>query len=131
MLQSTEFNDVNSQVTHEARHYYFMGGYVFDVSDSTKFKPAFLVKAVEGAPLQVDLTANVMFQDKFVLGGAWRWDAALSGLVGFQANDNWFLGYTYDADSTKLANYNSGSHELFLRYEFIGSKEKIVSPRFF
>jgi hypothetical protein len=72
-----------------------------------------------------------MFQDKFVLGGAWRWDAALSGLVGFQANDNWFLGYTYDADSTKLANYNSGSHELFLRYEFIGSKEKIVSPRFF
>jgi type IX secretion system PorP/SprF family membrane protein len=108
-----------------------MGGYVFDVSDSTKFKPAFLVKAVEGAPLQVDLTANVMFQDKFVLGGAWRWDAALSGLVGFQANDNWFLGYTYDADSTKLANYNSGSHELFLRYEFIGSKEKIVSPRFF
>lgn len=131
MLQSKEFNDINSQVTHEAMHYYFMSGYVFEVSDTTKFKPAFLVKAVEGAPLQVDLTANVMLYDTFVLGGAWRWGAALSGLAGFQVNDNWFIGYTYDADSTKLANYNSGSHELFLRYEFIGKKEQIVSPRFF
>ncbi len=131
MLQSTKFNDINSQVTHEALHYYFVGGYVFELSDSTKFKPAFLVKAVEGAPLQIDLTATFMFYDKFVFGGAWRWDAALSGLAGFQVNDNWFIGYTYDAESTKLANYNSGSHELFLRYEFIGRKEQIVSPRFF
>jgi len=131
MLQSNEFNDNNSQVTHESLHYYFMSGYVFEISESTKFKPAFLVKAVEGAPLQVDLSANFMLNNKFVLGGAWRWEAAMSGLAGFQVNDNWFIGYTYDADSTKLANYNSGSHELFMRYEFIGKKEKIVSPRFF
>jgi type IX secretion system PorP/SprF family membrane protein len=131
MLQSNEFNDINSQVTHESLHYYFMSGYVFEISERTKFKPAFLVKAVEGAPLQVDLSANFMLNNKFVLGGAWRWEAAMSGLAGFQVNDNWFIGYTYDADSTKLANYNSGSHELFMRYEFIGKKEKIVSPRFF
>jgi len=131
MLQSNEFNDNNSQVTHESLHYYFMCGYVFEISEITKFKPAFLVKAVEGAPLQVDLSANFMLNNKFVLGGAWRWEAAMSGLAGFQVNDNWFIGYTYDTDSTKLANYNSGSHELFMRYEFIGKKEKIVSPRFF
>jgi type IX secretion system PorP/SprF family membrane protein len=131
MLQSNEFNDINSQVTHESLHYYFMSGYVFEISESTKFKPAFLAKALEGAPLQVDLSANFMLNNKFVLGGAWRWEAAMSGLAGFQVNDNWFIGYTYDADSTKLANYNSGSHELFMRYEFIGKKEKIVSPRFF
>ena len=131
MLQSNEFNDNNSQVTHESLHYYFMSGYVFEISEITKFKPAFLVKAVEGAPLQVDLSANFMLNNKFVLGGAWRWEAAMSGLAGFQVNDNWFIGYTYDTDSTKLANYNSGSHELFMRYEFIGKKEKIVSPRFF
>jgi type IX secretion system PorP/SprF family membrane protein len=131
MLQSNEFNDINSQVTHESLHYYFMSGYVFEISESTKFKTAFLAKAVEGAPLQVDLSANFMLNNKFVLGGAWRWEAAMSGLAGFQVNDNWFIGYTYDADSTKLANYNSGSHELFMRYEFIGKKEKIVSPRFF
>ncbi|WMW78279.1 type IX secretion system membrane protein PorP/SprF [Flavobacterium sp. 20NA77.7] len=131
MLETKHFDDNASSVAKDGLHYYFIGGYVFDLSETTKFKPAFLIKSVKGAPLQADLTANFMFNDKFVVGGAWRWSAAFSGLVGFQVNSNWFIGYTYDADTTKLANYNSGSHEVFLRYEFRGKQEKIVSPRFF
>ena len=131
ILETKHFDDNTNSVAKDALHYYFIGGYVFDVSESTKFKPAFLIKSVKGAPLQVDLTANFMFHDKFVVGGAWRWSAAVSGLVGFQVDSNWFVGYTYDSDTTKLANYNSGSHEIFLRYEFKGKQEKIISPRFF
>jgi type IX secretion system PorP/SprF family membrane protein len=131
ILETKHFDDNTNSVAKDALHYYFIGGYVFDVSESTKFKPAFLIKSVKGAPLQVDLTANFMFHDKFVVGGAWRWSAAVSVLVGFQVDSNWFVGYTYDSDTTKLANYNSGSHEIFLRYEFKGKQEKIISPRFF
>jgi hypothetical protein len=89
-----------------------------------------MAKIVEGAPLQLDLSANFLFQEKFTLGAAYRWDAAMSALAGFQVNDNWFIGYGYDAEVTKLANYNSGSHELFLRYEF-SRKKQVASPRFF
>ena len=131
ILETKHFDDNTNSVAKDALHYYFIGGYVFDVSESTKFKPAFLIKSVKGAPLQADLTANFMFHEKFVVGGAWRWSAAVSGLVGFQVDNNWFVGYTYDSDTTKLANYNSGSHEIFLRYEFKGKQEKIISPRFF
>lgn len=131
MLETKHFNDNASSVAKDVLHYYFIGGYVFDLSETTKFKPAFLIKSVKGAPLQADLTANFMFNDKFVVGGAYRWSAALSGLAGFQVDENWFIGYTYDTDTTKLANYNSGSHEIFLRYEFKGKQEKVVSPRFF
>jgi type IX secretion system PorP/SprF family membrane protein len=131
ILETKHFDDNTNSVAKDALHYYFIGGYVFDVSETTKFKPAFLIKSVKGAPLQADLTANFMFNDKFVVGGAWRWSAAVSGLVGFQVDSNWFVGYTYDSDTTKLANYNSGSHEIFLRYEFKGKQEKIISPRFF
>lgn len=131
ILETKHFDDNTSSVAKDALHFYFIGGYVFDVSETTKFKPAFLIKSVKGAPLQTDLTANFMFFDKLVLGAAWRWRAAASALAGFQINSNWFIGYTYDADTTKLANYNSGSHEIFLRYEFKGKQEKIISPRFF
>ena len=131
ILETKHFDDNASSVAKDALHYYFIGGYVFDLSETTKFKPAFLIKSVKGAPLQADLTANFMFNDKFVVGGAYRWSAALSGLAGFQVDENWFIGYTYDTDTTKLANYNSGSHEIFLRYEFKGKQEKVVSPRFF
>lgn len=130
-LETEHFDDNVSATAKERLHYYLIGGYVFDLSPTIKFKPAFLSKMVSGSPLQLDLTANFMFNDKFVLGAAYRWDAALSGLVGFQVTEAWFIGYGYDAETTKLANYNSGSHEIFLRYEFKGKSEKVVSPRFF
>ena len=130
-LETDHFDDNVSATAKERMHYYLIGGYVFDLSPTIKFKPAFLSKMVLGSPLQLDVTANFMFNEKFVLGAAWRWDAALSGLVGFQVSEGWFIGYGYDAETTKLANYNSGSHEIFLRYEFKGKSEKVVSPRFF
>lgn len=130
-LETEHFDDNISATAKERMHYYLIGGYVFDLNESIKFKPAFLSKAVQGAPLQVDLSGNFMFNEKFVLGAAWRWSAAVSAMAGFQVNDNWFIGYAYDAETTRLANYNSGSHEIFLRYEFRGRKEKLISPRFF
>ena len=90
-----------------------------------------LAKAVQGAPLQVDLSGNFMFNDKFLIGAAYRWSASVSAMVGFQVSDSWFIGYGYDLETTKLANYNSGSHELFLRYELFNKYNKIISPRFF
>ena len=59
---------------------------------------------------------SFMFNEKIVLGAAYRWDAAMSAMLGFQLSDSWFIGYGYDGEVTKLANYNSGSHELFLRF---------------
>jgi type IX secretion system PorP/SprF family membrane protein len=130
-LETQHYYDYKSVTAKERMHFYLIGGYVFDLSPTIQFKPAFLSKVVNGAPLQLDLTGNFMFNEKFVLGAAWRWGAAVSGLAGFQVNENWMIGYAYDAETTKLANYNSGSHEIFLRYEFKGKSEKVVSPRFF
>jgi hypothetical protein len=86
---------------------------------------------VQGAPLQVDVSANFMFYDKFMIGAAYRWSASLSAMVGFQITDGLYLGYGYDRETTKLNNYNSGSHEIFLRYEFFSNKGKMTTPRFF
>ena len=72
-----------------------------------------------------------MYMDKFVLGAAYRWDAAFSGMAGFQVYEGLFVGYAYDSDTTNLKNYNSGSHEIFLRFELFNHLNKIVSPRFF
>jgi type IX secretion system PorP/SprF family membrane protein len=135
MLETQHFDKTQvaysaTSVPYERMHYHIIGGKVFDINSDIQFKPAFLAKIVQGAPLQLDLSANFMFQEKFTLGAAYRWDAAMSALAGFQVNDNWFIGYGYDAEVTKLANYNSGSHELFLRYEF-SRKKQVASPRFF
>ena len=130
-LQDSKFNDNEVAVFEERMTFYTIGGYVFDLSQSIKFKPAFLTKVVTGSPLQVDVSANFLFYDKLMLGGAYRWDAAVSALAGFQVTDGLFIGYSYDMDTTRLRNYNSGSHEIFLRFELFNKVSKMVSPRFF
>jgi type IX secretion system PorP/SprF family membrane protein len=130
-LETDLYNDNASATSLERMHYYLIGGYVFDLSSSIQFKPAFMCKTVVGSPLQVDLSANFLFNEKFVLGAAWRWDAAASLLAGFQVSQGLYIGYGYDLETTKLANYNSGSHEIFLRFELFNKQERVVSPRFF
>ena len=135
LLSTKYYDDENvGNITYLSRdnsNHYLIAGYVFDISETTKFKPAILFKAVKGAPLQADLSGNFLFNDKFTLGLAYRWDAALSGLLGFQVSEGLMIGYGYDWETTELNNYNSGSHEIFLRWEFKSSKDGVISPRFF
>jgi type IX secretion system PorP/SprF family membrane protein len=130
-LEDTKYSDNSVTVYKERMNFYAIGGYVFDLSPSVKFKPAFLAKMVTGAPLQVDASANFMLFDKLMLGGAYRWDAAVSALAGFQVTDGLFIGYGYDMETTNLRRYNSGSHEIFVRFELFSKVSKMVSPRFF
>lgn len=129
-VKTKYYNDNEISINKKSIHYYFIAGYVFDLSESLKFKPAVLSKITDGAPLQVDVNANFMINDKFVLGGSYRLGSAVSALAGFQISNSWFLGYGYDLETTKLSKYNSGSHEIFLRYEFF-KNNRISTPRFF
>ena len=134
-LLRTKFydNDVSSisYLAKDRINHYLIAGYVFDLNADLKLKPAVLFKAVAGAPLQMDLSGNLLLNEKLTLGLAYRWDAALSGLIGFQISDGLMIGYAYDWETTELNNYNSGSHEIILRYELRSSKDGIISPRFF
>lgn len=130
-IQTNRYDDNDVAIYKDKINYYLIGGYVFNFSQEIKFKPAFLVKAVEGAPLQVDVSGNFLFFEKLTLGVAYRWDAAVSAMAGFQITDGLYIGYGFDQETTRLRNYNSGSHEIFLRYEFFINNGRITTPRFF
>ena len=127
--------DANSVqfLSTERINFYLITGYVFELNPFLKLKPALLTKIVGGAPLQVDLSSTFLINEKVSLGAAYRWDAALSGLVGFQISDQLMLGLAYDRETTELGGtqFNDGSFEVFLRWELIRSFEKTISPRFF
>ena len=132
-LQTSHFDESSLSTAQEQMNFYFITGYVFEMNPLLKFKPTVLAKVVEGAPLQIDLSANFMFNDKFILGAAYRWDAAISGMVGFQLNESFLIGMAYDKEITELgsATFNNGSFEVILRYDFIKTKGYLKSPRFF
>jgi type IX secretion system PorP/SprF family membrane protein len=130
-IESNRYNLNSVSMFKEKINYYLIAGHVFDIGENLKFKPTLLTKLVNGAPLQIDISGNFLINKKFVLGGAFRWSAAFSAMAGFQISEGIFVGYGYDKETTNLANYNSGSHEIFLRFELSRSYNKITSPRFF
>ncbi|MBM1105826.1 type IX secretion system membrane protein PorP/SprF [Aurantibacter crassamenti] len=132
-LQTKHFDNASATIAQERMNFYFITGYVFDLNQNLKFKPAALIKAVSGAPLQVDLSANFLLNDKFNLGLAYRWDAAVSAMFGFQVSDQFLIGLAYDKETTELGNtaFNDGSFEVLLRYEFKSRYRRVIAPRFF
>lgn len=132
-IETNRYDSDDVAIFKEKINYYLIAGYVFNLDrlEYIKFKPALMAKMVEGAPLQVDVSGNFMFNDKFVLGLAYRWSASVSAMAGFQVTKGMYIGYGYDHETTQLRKYNSGSHEIFLRFEFFNNYNKMISPRFF
>ena len=131
LLDTKKYDDIANSNIDQRYHMYVMGGKVFDLGLNTKFKPAFISKIVSGSPVQLDLSANFLFNEKFTLGAAYRWSASVSAMAGFNVSNKLFIGYGYDRETTKLADFNSGSHEIFLQFELFGNNKSIETPRFF
>ena len=113
--------------------YYFTGGYVFDLGESTKFKPAMLLKATNGAPLSFDVTANFLFNEVFWIGGSYRINeraSAIGGIADFQISKQFRIGYAYEYPLSDLRPYTSGTHEVLIMFEVFKSK-RVKSPRYF
>jgi len=130
-MRTNMYNDVKESVVSDRLHYYVIGGYVFNLSENVKFKPAVLGKIVSGAPITVDASANFLLQDVVTLGAAYRWKDAVSALAGIQITRNIFVAYSYDYSVTELNKYNNGSHEILLRFQLMPKTNRIRSPRFF
>jgi type IX secretion system PorP/SprF family membrane protein len=139
LLQTEHFDNSQQEagsvqfLSKERINFYLITGYVFDLNGNLKFKPALLTKVVGGAPLQVDMSASFMFNEQFTFGAAYRWDAAVSAMAGFQISDQFMIGLAYDRETTDLGGtqFNDGSFEVLLRYELVKSFQRLVSPRFF
>lgn len=126
-----ERNGINA-FGSENPHAFFTGGYVFTLNPSFKLKPAFMSKFVKGAPATFDITANVLYNDKFEFGVAYRLDDSVSGLMNVAVAPNIRIGYAYDYTLSNLGQFNSGTHEIFLLFDLnLMGKGYDKSPRFF
>ena len=132
-ILNTDYTGDENFEALERVSYYLIGGYVFNLSENTKFKPAMMLKATNGAPLSYDLTANFLFHEKFWIGGAYRFNeqaGALGGIADFQVSKQLRIGYAYEYPISDLAPYTSGTHEVLLMFEIFKSR-RIKSPRYF
>ncbi len=125
--------DGTSSFTKSVRHYYFMSGFVYPVSREVTFRPSFLVKYVQHAPLQADVNLSLLLNNLIWFGLSYRTDKALSLLLDFNLTKQLHLGYSYDIWFNQLLGYNKGSHEIRIGYDFnlYKIRNRMLSPRYF
>jgi type IX secretion system PorP/SprF family membrane protein len=134
-LLETEYLDNDSGVVAQGSeniHYFLTGGYVFNLSERVKLKPAFMMKAVANAPLSVDLTANTLLYERVELGIGYRFDDSYAVMGNFRILPSVRIGYVYEQTTSNLGRFNSGTHEFLLLFDLSrigGGYDK--SPRFF
>lgn len=130
---SRDVNQTSDYAALERVSYYLTGGYVFDLGATTKLKPAFLVKGTNGAPLSIDLNANLLFFEKFWIGAGYRINnltSSLGFITDFQVSDQLRIGYGYEYPLSDLNAFTGGSHEILLMFELFKAK-RVKSPRYF
>lgn len=130
-LETLHFDRSSLSEAREKMHFHVTSGLVVDIDQNLLLRPSLLVKAVPGAPIQMDVSATAMLKEKLSFGLSYRLQAALSGLVGYQVSNELFVGLSYDRAATSLGRdlFNSGSLEALVRYNF-GSQTSTNKPRF-
>lgn len=121
----------NQRQINNRLHLFVMGGYVFTLSDALKLKAAGLIKAVEGAPVEGDISANLWIKDIVSAGIMYRTAADMAFMAEVRVSPSFQIGYDYDRSTTKLGEFNSGTHEIMVRFQFGVEKNKVLSPRYF
>jgi type IX secretion system PorP/SprF family membrane protein len=131
-----------------ARHYYFMGGYNFQISGPEMLlRTNVLAKSDFNASI-FDINANVLYKQSnwgVWAGLSFRPSDAIAPMLGFEtnwssedqgskSNHKLMLGYSFDSTTSELKNYSTGSHEIFVTYCFnferIITLNKHGNPRF-
>ena len=133
LLRSKVNNDHTANVSSllDYNELFMIAGYVLGGEhDAVKIKPSVLLKVAQGAPLQCDFSLNAWFNNYFMAGLSYRTKDAIVGMVELQTGSSLRIGYSYDYTTSNLSSYNSGTHEIMLRYEILTGKKNgyIASP---
>ena len=130
MLSSTHLDADPDGIEYgnEEMHYFTTAGYVFQLGENTKLKPSTLVKTSFKSPVSFDINLNALFFEKFEIGASYRYEDAISGLVGLRAN-NWLqFGFAYDYS---ISDIDEPSYEGFIIFNVFFDKKTYRSPRYF
>lgn len=100
----------------ESRYYYGTGGIVLDLNRNIKIAPSFLIRYQEQNRLGWDINGTLIFDEIAYAGISYRNGDAIVFLAQMILNENFRIGYGYDATTSKLANESRGTHEILLNY---------------
>jgi type IX secretion system PorP/SprF family membrane protein len=113
------------------RQFYGMAGIAIPMNDYLVLEPSILGKYVRQAPFQMDFNCNLLIREVFRVGASYRTENTLVFLAEVIVKQRLRIGYSYDIFTNELAQYNQGSHEIMIGFDFPVFKRRMLTPRYF
>ena len=140
MNADIDFEENNLFISREVRHYYLMTGYVIQANYSVDIVPQVMLRYVESAPVNIDVSGSVILKEDYTFGITYRTGGAendfgdsIDLMASARVAKGLLLGVSYDFTMSELRHYTTGSLELVLRYCFRESdrQTEFENPRYF
>ncbi len=143
---------INSEESKQVTHLYLMGGYALEIADKKVIiKPQVLFKTAFGkdkkVPHQMDWNLSLILFERLILGSTIRTTignknddggvqnledmASADLMLGVYITKQILVGYAYDFTLGHLNNFDKGSHEIMLGFDFNFKKAGSYTPRYF
>lgn len=110
-----KLGDNTNEQNKMIRHYFFTGGYKFDLGKDFQIEPSVLVKGTEKTPFQLDINAKTYYKKNYWLGVSYRTSNDIVAMIGLKVNKIYF-GYAFDYTTTNIRKYSTGSHEIMIGF---------------
>lgn len=104
------------------------GGYFIGMDRDHGIKPSLLIRYIHNSPVSGDINLNYYYKSQFGFGVSYRTNNSIIALAEFGINNQFRVCYSYDCELNRLKKYQSGSHEILLRYYF-GYSVNAKNPR--
>ena len=140
------------------RHYYLTAAYQYQINRDFSLIPSIMFKTLRFAPKFVsnsnsnfqtsalDLTTHIKYKKMIWFGVTYRMADSFNAQIGTDISrlvkgmgQGLKIGYAYDLTTSKLKNYNSGTHEIMMVFDFelkpkanaVNKDIHYISPRLF
>lgn len=117
-----------------ARYYYLNGGMMIplNLEKTIHIQPSALIRGQEGAPLNFDLNASVLFYDFLNVGVSYRNIDAVVSYIDFKLSESIHFSYSYDWTTSAIRRASNGTHEFMINYRvrLKNIHDNVMCPKF-
>lgn len=110
--------DTSTGVSRLTQHLYLSGGYTIYLNRDFSVLPSALIKFTSPGQFAFDINAKVNYQRMVWAGISYRYADAVSVLVGYNYENKFLLGISYDVITSELRKHTAGTIEVMLGYSF-------------
>jgi type IX secretion system PorP/SprF family membrane protein len=124
---------INNEVStaEQSMHFNAIIGKAFSISENLVLKPSMIFRFLPTGQSQADFNTSLLLKKIIWLGIGYRTKYGAQFLTEIYATSQLRIGYSYDYGLNGFKSNQTGSHEIFIGYDFNIFKTSAASPRYF